>query len=199
MHIKRKTFKPADYVVMILTIMFPVILATVKIAIEKRRARKAAMAAQQQAGDTASSVSSDTNAAATSHETGANKAAEAENAGASTVVTPRTLNNEEEAVPDMLTGGRRMNYITVALSMLGFTVNGAFVIGVPADVYYNGATFALIGIAWIIVIPLAAHVFVPIMHKLQLITAYEVHFCTYYMLAFRKTLFQTYRQHESID
>jgi hypothetical protein len=180
MHIKRKTFKPADYVVMILTIMFPVILATVKIAIEKRRARKAAMAAQQQAGDTAS-VSSDTkpssvsNAAATSYETDPSKAAEAENAGASTVVTPRTLNSAEEAVPDMLTGGRRMNYITVALSMLGFTVNGAFVIGVPADVYYNGATFALIGIAWIIVIPLAAHIFVPIMHNLQLITAYEVH------------------------
>ena len=51
---------------------------------------------------------------------------------------------------------------------------GVFIIGGPAEVYYNGAIYALIGISWLLMLPVIAHIFIPIYRKLESPSVYEV-------------------------
>ena len=202
MHKERQTFQAPDYVVMMLTIMVPVALASIKIVIDKRRDKKALMQTMAAlSGDITITTAPEKELDNDKAEKGKEKVEQKETVcnvslsatGVALKIQEDEVNQEKKEknvvekdkdkdkdpkkiAEQMLMGGRRLNYLSVALSTLGFTINGAFVIGVPAEVYYNGATFSLIGFAWIIAIPLAAHFFVPLLHKLHLVTAYEVNY-----------------------
>ena len=51
---------------------------------------------------------------------------------------------------------------------------GVFIIGGPSEVYFNGAVYGLLGVAWLLVIPIVSHIFIPIYRRLESPSVYEV-------------------------
>jgi len=47
-------------------------------------------------------------------------------------------------------------------------------LGNPAEMYYYGTQFFMIGIAYIVTAPIAAYLFMPVYYRLELTSAYEV-------------------------
>ena len=70
-----------------------------------------------------------------------------------------------------------MGILPVSLSMMATLLSAVMVLGVPAEVYYNGTIYWIILFSNIIVYPLAAHAFLPVYHNLGLTSAYEVMIC----------------------
>lgn len=48
------------------------------------------------------------------------------------------------------------------------------ILGLPAEIYTMGSMYAWILACYLIGFPIAAHVFVPIIHKLNMTSAYQV-------------------------
>ena len=59
-------------------------------------------------------------------------------------------------------------------SLIASLLNGIFIIGGPADVYFYGLEGGWILVAWILLIPLGALVIVPTFYHMRLTSAYEV-------------------------
>lgn len=75
---------------------------------------------------------------------------------------------------DLLLGGGTMHPVPVAMSLLASSLNAVFIIGTPAEVYYYGVTYSYVGLAFMAVIPVTAHFFVPIFRDMKVISIYEV-------------------------
>ncbi len=75
---------------------------------------------------------------------------------------------------DMLIAGRNGKVFPVAMSMLASFISAIYIIGVPAEIYYNGTMFSVIAIGYILFGLVGAHVFVPIYHKMGITSAHEV-------------------------
>ena len=75
---------------------------------------------------------------------------------------------------DFLLGGRKMGIFPVSLSLMATLLSAVMVLGVPAEVYYNGSIYWLILFSNILVYPVAAHMFLPVYHNLGITSAYEV-------------------------
>ncbi|KAL3859669.1 hypothetical protein ACJMK2_009877 [Sinanodonta woodiana] len=74
---------------------------------------------------------------------------------------------------EFLLGGRSMGILPVSLSLMATLLSAVMVLGVPAEVYYNGSIYWLILFSNFITYPLAAHAFLPVFHDLGLTSAYE--------------------------
>lgn len=84
--------------------------------------------------------------------------------------------SKQKTTDDFLLGGRDMNFVPVSLSILASALNAVFLLGGPAEIYYFGAIYSLIGIAFIIMGVLLAQVYVPVYHRMHMTSAYEVSF-----------------------
>ncbi|XP_053402912.1 sodium-dependent multivitamin transporter-like [Mercenaria mercenaria] len=80
---------------------------------------------------------------------------------------------KKQNAADFLLGGRKMGILPVSLSLMATLLSAVMVLGVPAEVYYNGAIYWLILFSNIIVYPVAAHMFLPVYHNLGITSAYE--------------------------
>ena len=67
-----------------------------------------------------------------------------------------------------------MGILPVSLSLMATLLSAVMVLGVPAEVYYNGTIYWIILFSNIIVYPLAAHAFLPVYHNLGLTSCYQV-------------------------
>ncbi|XP_035714440.1 sodium-coupled monocarboxylate transporter 1 [Folsomia candida] len=74
---------------------------------------------------------------------------------------------------DMLVGGRSMNPIAIAASMLVTYLSAITILGYPAEVYTHGIQIFMITIMSTICIPLSTFVFVKVFYKMKLTSVYE--------------------------
>ena len=81
----------------------------------------------------------------------------------------RHRSNTEE----FLMGGRSMNFLPVAFSICASLINGIFIIGVPAEIYYYGPVFS----TWLAGAALqslaVSFIFIPTFHRMKITSAYE--------------------------
>lgn len=75
---------------------------------------------------------------------------------------------------DFLLGGQDMPIFPVALSLLASFLSAVSVLGIPAEIYYNGTMYWLIIIGFVIAYAMAAHAFIPVFHRLQITSINEV-------------------------
>ncbi|CAH1367545.1 unnamed protein product, partial [Tenebrio molitor] len=74
---------------------------------------------------------------------------------------------------EYLLGGRKMKVVPIALSIAVSQFSGITVIGVPADVYTYGATYWLVCLSSIFVVPLTIYIYLPVFYNLELTSTYE--------------------------
>lgn len=75
---------------------------------------------------------------------------------------------------DFLLGGQDMPLFPVTLSLLASFLSAVSVLGIPAEIYYNGTMYWLIIFGFVISYPMAAQAFLPVFHRLQITSINEV-------------------------
>ncbi len=81
---------------------------------------------------------------------------------------------KQKTTKDFLVGGRTMKPLPVALSLLASFLSAPFLMGGPAEIYCYGTVYGMLGLGFILVCICTAETFVPVFHKLELTSAYEV-------------------------
>lgn len=84
------------------------------------------------------------------------------------------LSRKRNTVVDFLFGGRNMATLPVLVSMTVTFVTPFTLLGHPAEIYHYGIHFVLIGLSQAIGVALAALLFVPLLHPLQLTSNNQV-------------------------
>lgn len=80
-----------------------------------------------------------------------------------------------KSTDQFLLGNRSINFIAMGLSTLASILNGAFIIGFPAEIHYQGiGQTVFIPLGLLLVTPLFTHVIVPKYHDMKFTSAYEV-------------------------
>ena len=86
------------------------------------------------------------------------------------------LGNRNKSSTDYLLGGRRMNWLPVALSIIVTFTSAILYVGIPAEVYIYGVSIVLIGVGMFIAMIITVILFVPLLYPLKLTSTYEVMF-----------------------
>ncbi|XP_054709246.1 sodium-coupled monocarboxylate transporter 1-like [Uloborus diversus] len=74
---------------------------------------------------------------------------------------------------EFLFGGKKMKVLPVALSILATFLSAITLLGVPAESYQFGLMYWMINISYCVMIPLSAHIYVPLFYKLQVSSVNE--------------------------
>lgn len=98
----------------------------------------------------------------------------------------RKMNNTQE----FLMGGRSLSVFPVAMSVLASAKSAITLLGTPAEVYRFGTQYILINIAFCLVVPSTAYLYLPVFYNLGLTSAYEVSYL--YIIFLLKTLCMSY-------
>ena len=75
---------------------------------------------------------------------------------------------------NLLRGDRKRNIFPVTLSIAASFLSAVFLLGTPAEVYYNGSMFWIISFSKVLVFSVTAHCFLPVFHNLRITSAYEL-------------------------
>ena len=75
---------------------------------------------------------------------------------------------------NFLLGGRKMSIFPVTLSLMASFLSAVLVLGVPTEIFYHGTMYWVISFSNILTFPLAVHAFLPVFHRLEISSAYEV-------------------------
>ncbi|CAH0701817.1 unnamed protein product [Spodoptera exigua] len=81
---------------------------------------------------------------------------------------------------DFLLGGSSMGTFPMALSLAASFITAIELLGNPAEMYMAGAQFWMICVAFVLVVPIASHLYLPVFMRLRLTSCYEyleVRFC----------------------
>lgn len=81
---------------------------------------------------------------------------------------------KQSTTKEFLLADKKMNVAPVAMSMLASFMSAITLMGNPAEIYNYGTQFFVIGLSYALVIPAAAHLYIPIFYNLNLTSAYEV-------------------------
>lgn len=75
---------------------------------------------------------------------------------------------------EFLLAGGKMNPIPVALSILASFMSAITLLGTPAEMYNYTTMYFYIGLGYLLVVAVAAHIFIPVFFRLRVTSAYEV-------------------------
>ncbi|KAM9777460.1 solute carrier family 5 member 6 [Neosynchiropus ocellatus] len=89
----------------------------------------------------------------------------------------------QRTTQEFLMADRSMHCIPVSLSLIASFQSAVAIIGVPAEIYTHGTQYWFIGCSYILGLLIPAHVFVPLLYRLRLSSAYQ-----YLELRFSKTV-----------
>lgn len=81
---------------------------------------------------------------------------------------------KQSTTKEFLLADKSMNVAPVAMSMVASFMSAITLMGNPAEIYNYGTQFFIIGLSYALVIPAAAHFYIPIFYNLNLTSAYEV-------------------------
>lgn len=82
----------------------------------------------------------------------------------------------QRTTQEFLMADRSMSCLPVSLSLIASFQSAVAIIGVPAEIYSHGTQYWFIGCAYALGLLIPAHVFIPVLYRLQLSSAYQVHF-----------------------
>lgn len=82
----------------------------------------------------------------------------------------------QRTTQEFLMADRSMSCLPVSLSLIASFQSAVAIIGVPAEIYSNGTQYWFIGCAYVLGLLIPAHVFIPVLYRLRLSSAYQV--CT---------------------
>ncbi|XP_037079494.1 sodium-coupled monocarboxylate transporter 1-like [Pollicipes pollicipes] len=74
---------------------------------------------------------------------------------------------------EMLLGGRNMAILPVAISIMASFLSAILILGSPAEVYANGAEYWVVALAFVVVPPLVALLYLPIFYRCGLTSVNE--------------------------
>lgn len=80
----------------------------------------------------------------------------------------------QRTTQEFLMADRSMSCLPVSLSLIASFQSAVAIIGVPAEIYSNGTQYWFIGCAYILGLLIPAHVFIPVLYRLRLSSAYQV-------------------------
>lgn len=89
----------------------------------------------------------------------------------------------QRTTQEFLLADRSMGCLPVSLSLIASFQSAVAIIGVPAEIYTHGTQYWFIGCAYILGLIIPAHVFIPVLYRLKLSSAYQ-----YLELRFSKTV-----------
>lgn len=95
------------------------------------------------------------------------------------------IGGRQRTTQEFLMADRSMRCLPVSLSLIASFQSAVAIIGVPAEIYTNGTQYWFIGCAYILGLLIPAHVFVPVLYRLRLSSAYQV--CKKGWIWFRET------------
>uniref|UniRef100_A0A671WA44 Solute carrier family 5 member 6 n=1 Tax=Sparus aurata TaxID=8175 RepID=A0A671WA44_SPAAU len=79
----------------------------------------------------------------------------------------------QRTTQEFLMADRSMKCLPVSLSLIASFQSAVAIIGVPAEIYTHGTQYWFIGCAYILGLLIPAHVFIPILYRLRLSSAYQ--------------------------
>jgi sodium-coupled monocarboxylate transporter 8/12 len=77
---------------------------------------------------------------------------------------------------EFLMGGRQMQLVPIAISILVSFMSAILILGTPAEMYTQGTQYFMYVIGMILAVILAAQLFVPLLYPLNLTSSFEVCF-----------------------
>ncbi|XP_064640524.1 sodium-coupled monocarboxylate transporter 1-like isoform X2 [Lineus longissimus] len=80
---------------------------------------------------------------------------------------------QQQTTKDFFLGGRNMKLLPVTLSILASFMSAVSVLGTPSEIYSFGTLYVMLFISYFITFPIAAQIYLPMFHKLQLTSAHE--------------------------
>ncbi|CAH1790194.1 unnamed protein product [Owenia fusiformis] len=83
------------------------------------------------------------------------------------------IGGKQKTTQEYLLANRQMQVLPVALSLLASFMSAITLLGTPSEVYTYGTQYMIIGLSYFLVIPGAAHIYIPIFYNLGLTSAYE--------------------------
>lgn len=75
---------------------------------------------------------------------------------------------------DFLLGGRQMRLLPVTLSLTASFLSAILVLGVPTEIFHHGTMYWMISFSNMMTFPFVVHCILPVFHKLDITSAYEV-------------------------
>lgn len=81
---------------------------------------------------------------------------------------------KQKTTGEFLMANRQMHVIPVTLSLLASFMSAITLLGTPAEIYRFGTQYWLIWLGYVIMIPLAAHVYIPVFFRLKITSVFEV-------------------------
>ncbi|XP_056281680.1 solute carrier family 5 member 6 [Pseudoliparis swirei] len=79
----------------------------------------------------------------------------------------------QRTTQEFLLADRSMSCLPISLSLLASFQSAVAIIGVPAEVYAHGTQYWFIGCAYFLGLLIPAHVFIPVLYRLHLSSAYQ--------------------------
>ena len=81
---------------------------------------------------------------------------------------------KQKTTGEFLMADRQMTVLPVTLSLLASFMSAIMLLGTPAEIYTFGTQYCTILSGYLIMIPVTAHLFLPIFFKLRLTSVFEV-------------------------
>uniref|UniRef100_A0A3Q3EFB0 Sodium-dependent multivitamin transporter n=1 Tax=Labrus bergylta TaxID=56723 RepID=A0A3Q3EFB0_9LABR len=79
----------------------------------------------------------------------------------------------QRTTQEFLMADRSMGCLPVSLSLIASFQSAVAIIGVPAEIYTHGTQYWFIGCAYVLGLLIPAHVFIPVLYRLRLSSAYQ--------------------------
>lgn len=80
----------------------------------------------------------------------------------------------QRTTQEFLMADRSMGCVPVSLSLIASFQSAVAIIGVPAEIYTNGTQYWFMGCAYILGLLIPAYIFIPLLYRLRLSSAYQV-------------------------
>lgn len=84
--------------------------------------------------------------------------------------------NKQKTTKDFFMGGKKMGIFPVAMSILASFMSAIPMLGIPAETYLTGTQFWMVVVAYCVMFPTVAYVFMPVFYNLGIQSVYEVRF-----------------------
>ncbi|XP_042356824.1 solute carrier family 5 member 6 [Plectropomus leopardus] len=79
----------------------------------------------------------------------------------------------QRTTQEFLMADRSMSCLPVSLSLIASFQSAVAIIGVPAEIYTHGTQYWFMGCAYVLGLLIPAHVFIPVLYRLRLSSAYQ--------------------------
>ncbi|XP_064613869.1 sodium-dependent multivitamin transporter-like [Liolophura sinensis] len=80
---------------------------------------------------------------------------------------------KQKTTKEFLMANRAMHYVPVSLSLFASFMSAITILGTPSEIYKYGTQYWWIALSYVITMPAAAYIYIPIFYNLKVTSAYE--------------------------